>query len=86
MALHNLPPEPNSFADFCERMTRLQLEAQTYGIACVTVLLDDDLLRRAEDKNVLWTGGHMRSVGMLEYGKHMLLNCSPRSVSEPMDE
>lgn len=64
----------NSFEDFRERFWQLQQEAKGYGIAALTVLLDDDRLSEVEDKVVLFTDGHMKSVGMAEYAKWLLLN------------
>jgi hypothetical protein len=66
-------PVDNSFDDFIERFDALIKEADSYGIASALVLMDDDPINREETKTMLWSRGHMQTVGMFEYAKHSLL-------------
>ncbi len=70
-------PTENSFEDFANRFGELQAEASKYGVTAVTVLMDENMLTGAETRLVVWAGGHIKCVGLLEYGKHMLMNRHP---------
>jgi hypothetical protein len=67
----------NDFDDFINRFDGLIKEASSYGIASALVLMESDPLSRKETKTMLWSLGHMQTVGMFEYAKHRLLSMPP---------
>lgn len=67
------PVVPNSYEDFINRYEALKQEAAGYGISSTIVLMEDDMLDQTESKIILWSRGHMVSLGMLEWAKHALI-------------
>jgi hypothetical protein len=65
--------QPNTY-EFANRFSELKSEASKYGIKTVTVILNDDPMDKTEAKIVLFSGGHMKTVGMLEYAKYLMLS------------
>ena len=65
--------EANSIKDFQHRIWALMQEATQYGIDGIFILLADDPLDRSETKNMGWTSGAVKGLGMLEFAKHKFL-------------
>ena len=70
---------PDSYDDFCRRFQALATEAERNGIISVSMVMDSDSLSRAESREVVWRGGLAAAVGLCEWGKHSLLNYTPKN-------